>query len=59
MPLLAAPVSRADGVFRHVLRQPLAFFTRTQTGALLSRMDGDINETQQAVGSQRARDPDA
>ena len=24
-------------VFRHVLRQPLAFFTRTQTGALVSR----------------------
>jgi ATP-binding cassette, subfamily B, bacterial len=37
-------------VFRHVLRQPLAFFTRTQTGALVSRMDGDINGTQQAVG---------
>ena len=36
-------------VFRHVLRQPLAFFTRTQTGALVSRME-DINETQQAVG---------
>jgi ATP-binding cassette, subfamily B, bacterial len=37
-------------VFRHVLRQPLAFFTRTQTGALVSRMDGDISGTQQAVG---------
>jgi ATP-binding cassette subfamily B protein len=37
-------------VFRHVLRQPLAFFTRTQTGALVSRMDGDIDGTQQAVG---------
>ena len=37
-------------VFRHVLRQPLAFFTRTQTGSLVSRLDGDINETQQAVG---------
>jgi ATP-binding cassette subfamily B protein len=37
-------------VFRHVLRQPLAFFTRTQTGALVSRLDGDINEAQQAVG---------
>jgi ATP-binding cassette, subfamily B, bacterial len=37
-------------VFRHVLRQPLAFFTRTQTGALVSRMNDDINETQQAVG---------
>ena len=37
-------------VFRHVLRQPLAFFTRTQTGSLVSRMDDDINETQRAVG---------
>jgi ATP-binding cassette subfamily B protein len=36
-------------VFRHVLRQPLAFFTRAQTGSLVSRMD-DINETQRAVG---------
>ena len=34
-------------VFRHVLRQPLAFFTRAQTGALVSRLD-DINETQRA-----------
>jgi ATP-binding cassette subfamily B protein len=37
-------------VFRHVLRQPLAFFTRSQTGALVSRLDGDINEAQQAAG---------
>ncbi len=36
-------------VFRHMLRQPLAFFTRTQTGALVSRMDGDVSETQRAV----------
>ena len=36
-------------VFRHILRQPLAFFTRTQTGSLVSRMD-DVNETQRAVG---------
>ena len=35
-------------VFRHVLRQPLAFFTRTQTGSLVSRMD-DINDTQRAA----------
>ena len=35
-------------VFRHVLRQPLAFFTRAQTGSLVSRMD-DIDETQRAV----------
>jgi ATP-binding cassette subfamily B protein len=37
-------------VFRHVQRQPLAFFTRTQTGALVSRLNSDVNETQQAVG---------
>jgi ATP-binding cassette, subfamily B, bacterial len=37
-------------MFRHVLRQPLAFFTRAQTGSLVSRLD-DINETQQAVGA--------
>jgi ATP-binding cassette, subfamily B, bacterial len=36
-------------LFRHVLRQPLAFFTRTQTGSLVSRME-DINETQRVVG---------
>jgi ATP-binding cassette subfamily B protein len=36
-------------VFRHVLRQPLAFFSRTQTGSLVSRLD-DINETQRVVG---------
>jgi ATP-binding cassette, subfamily B, bacterial len=37
-------------VFRHVQRQPLAFFTRTQTGSLVSRLNNDINETQRAVG---------
>ncbi|HLK72915.1 MAG TPA: ABC transporter ATP-binding protein [Streptosporangiaceae bacterium] len=36
-------------VFRHVLRQPLAFFTRAQTGSLVSRLD-DINETQRLAG---------
>jgi ATP-binding cassette, subfamily B, bacterial len=36
-------------VFRHVLRQPLAFFTRTQTGSLVSRLE-DISETQRVVG---------
>ncbi len=39
-------------MFRHVLRQPLAFFTRTQTGSLVSRLE-DINETQRAVGAGR------
>jgi ATP-binding cassette subfamily B protein len=37
-------------VFAHVQRQPLAFFTRTQTGSLVSRLNNDINGTQQAVG---------
>jgi ATP-binding cassette subfamily B protein len=36
-------------VFRHLLRQPLAFFTRAQTGSLVSRMD-DIEETSHVVG---------
>jgi len=37
-------------VFRHVQRQPLAFFTRTQTGSLVSRLNSDVNATQRAVG---------
>jgi ATP-binding cassette, subfamily B, bacterial len=37
-------------VFRHVQQQPLAFFTRTQTGALVSRLNSDVNATQRAVG---------
>jgi len=28
-------------VFNHVLRQPIAFFTRAQTGALVSRLNSD------------------
>jgi ATP-binding cassette, subfamily B, bacterial len=35
-------------LFDHVQRQPLAFFTHTQTGALVSRMNNDV------VGAQRA-----
>ncbi|MCW2814051.1 MAG: transporter related protein [Nocardioides sp.] len=35
-------------VFGHVQRQSLAFFTRTQTGALVSRLNNDV------VGAQRA-----
>jgi ATP-binding cassette subfamily B protein len=35
-------------LFDHVQRQPLAFFTRTQTGALLSRMNNDVVGAQQA-----------
>jgi ATP-binding cassette subfamily B protein len=35
-------------VFDHVQRMPIAFFTRTQTGALISRLNNDV------IGAQRA-----
>lgn len=35
-------------VFDHVQRMPLAFFTRTQTGALVSRLNNDVVGAQQA-----------
>lgn len=35
-------------LFNHVQRMPIAFFTRTQTGALISRLNSDV------VGAQRA-----
>src|SRR3954469_18410536 len=35
-------------VFGHVQRMPVAFFTRTRTGALVSRLDNDV------IGAQRA-----
>jgi ATP-binding cassette subfamily B protein len=35
-------------VFEHVQRMPLAFFTRTQTGALVSRLNNDVNGAQEA-----------
>jgi ATP-binding cassette, subfamily B, bacterial len=35
-------------VFGHVQRMPIAFFTRTRTGALVSRLDNDV------IGAQRA-----
>ena len=37
-------------VSAHVQRQPLAFFTRTQTGSLVSRLNSDISGARQAVG---------
>ncbi len=37
-----------SAVFSHVQRQSLAFFTRTQTGALVSRLNNDV------LGAQRA-----
>jgi ATP-binding cassette subfamily B protein len=38
-------------VFDHVQRQSLAFFTRTQTGALVSRLNTDIVGARQAVAT--------
>ena len=35
-------------VFAHVERMPLAFFTRTQTGALVSRLNNDVIGAQEA-----------
>ncbi|MPZ88656.1 MAG: ATP-binding cassette domain-containing protein [Nitriliruptorales bacterium] len=35
-------------VFDHVQRMPISFFTRTQTGALISRLNNDV------IGAQRA-----
>ncbi len=35
-------------VFEHVNRMPIAFFTRTQTGALVSRLNNDVLGAQQA-----------
>ena len=38
-------------VFAHVLRQPIAFFTRAQTGALVSRLNNDVIGAQTAFTS--------
>ena len=38
-------------VFNHVQAQPIAFFTRTQTGSLISRVNGDVIGAQQAFTS--------
>jgi len=38
-------------VFDHVQAQPVAFFTRTQTGSLISRVNGDVIGAQQAFTS--------
>jgi len=37
-----------SALYDHVQRMPLAFFTRTQTGALISRMNNDVVGAQQA-----------
>ena len=38
-------------VFSHVLRQPIAFFTRAQTGALVNRLNTDVIGAQTAFTS--------
>ena len=38
-------------VFEHVQRQPVAFFTRAQTGSLVSRLNSDVIGAQQAITS--------
>ena len=38
-------------VFAHIQRQSIAFFTRTQTGALISRINSDVIGAQQAFTS--------
>ncbi|MFZ1384427.1 MAG: ABC transporter transmembrane domain-containing protein, partial [Propionicimonas sp.] len=38
-------------VFGHVLKQPIAFFTRAQTGSLVSRLNSDVIGAQQAFTS--------
>ncbi|HEX3926096.1 MAG TPA: ABC transporter ATP-binding protein [Streptosporangiaceae bacterium] len=38
-------------VFAHVQQQPIAFFTRTQTGSLVSRLNSDVIGAQQALTS--------
>ena len=37
-----------SAVYTHIARMPIAFFTRTQTGALISRLNNDVLGAQQA-----------
>ena len=38
-----------DQLFRHILNQSAAFFSRRSTGQLMSRITNDVNQVQQAV----------
>ncbi|MGW0523268.1 ABC transporter ATP-binding protein [Crossiella sp. NPDC003009] len=40
-----------ESVFAHVQRMPVAFFTRTRTGALVSRLNNDVIAAQRAFSS--------
>ncbi len=44
-------VDLRTAVFDHVQRMPLAFFSRTRTGALVQRLNGDVLGAQQAFTS--------
>jgi ATP-binding cassette, subfamily B, bacterial len=44
-------LSLRTSVYDHVQRMPLQFFTRTQTGALVSRLNNDVLGAQQAFTS--------
>ena len=37
-----------EKVFAHIQEMPLAFFSRTQTGAFISRLNNDVLGAQQA-----------
>lgn len=38
-------------LYDHVQRMPIAFFTRTQTGSLMSRLSNDVLGAQQTIGT--------
>jgi ATP-binding cassette subfamily B protein len=38
-------------LYDHVQRMPIAFFTRTQTGSLMSRLTNDVLDAQNSVGT--------
>src|SRR5262249_54152765 len=38
-------------LYDHVQHMPVAFFTRTQTGSLMSRLTSDVMDAQNAVGT--------
>ena len=38
-------------LYNHVQKMPIAFFTRTQTGSLMSRLTNDVLDAQNAVGT--------
>jgi ATP-binding cassette subfamily B protein len=42
-------LSLRSRLFDHIQRMPLAFFTRTQTGALVSRLNSDVSGAQSAL----------